>query len=100
MIPANRIDPAARNIMNFFWPLPNQPGTIADGYGVFQQFVPVNARPAARRPARSTTRLSGNDSLFLRGSYQHRDPAGRHLRGRQRAHQPAASSRARSTPRP
>ena len=32
MIPANRIDPTARNIMDFFYPLPNQ-GTFANGYG-------------------------------------------------------------------
>src|SRR5688500_9851091 len=39
VIPGNRIDPAARAVMDFFYPLPNQ-GTMANGYGVFQQFVP------------------------------------------------------------
>jgi hypothetical protein len=31
-IPAGRIDPAARSIMEFFYPLPNR-GTLANGYG-------------------------------------------------------------------
>ena len=75
VIPANRIDPAARNIMNFFWPLPNQPGTISGGYGVFQQFVPIT-RDRERADLRLDHEVSGNDSLFLRGSYQHRDPQG------------------------
>src|SRR5437762_6340380 len=33
VIPSNRIDPAARAVMDFFYPLPNQ-GTMANGYGV------------------------------------------------------------------
>ena len=37
------------HIMDFFYPLPNQ-GTLANGYGVFQQFVPADAQPPARRP--------------------------------------------------
>src|SRR4051812_36079147 len=32
IIPSDRIDPAARKIMDFFYPLPNQ-GTLATGYG-------------------------------------------------------------------
>ena len=41
VIPADRIDPAATKIMNFFYPLPNQGIDRRDGgYGVFQQFVP------------------------------------------------------------
>ncbi len=39
VIPANRLDPTAQNILNFFYPLPNQ-GTLATGMGVYQQFVP------------------------------------------------------------
>jgi hypothetical protein len=72
VIPASRIDPAARRIMDFFWPLPNQ-GTLANGYGVFQEFVP-KTRNRQRFDARVDHELSQNDSLFLRGSYQHRDP--------------------------
>jgi hypothetical protein len=75
VIPANRIDPAARNIMNFFWPLPNQPGTVSGGYGVFQQFVPIN-RDRERADLRLDHEVSGTNSLFLRGSYQHRNPQG------------------------
>ena len=46
MIPGDRVDQAARNIMNFFYPLPNQ-GVLANGYGVFQQFVPQTRKPAS-----------------------------------------------------
>ena len=74
IIPANRIDPVAQKVMNFFYPLPNQDGTVNGGYGVFQQF-----RPETRNRQRTDGRLdyqpSGNDTVFLRGSYQHRDPS-------------------------
>jgi hypothetical protein len=73
IIPADRIDPAARNIMNFFWPLPNQSQTVSGGYGVFQQFVPVT-QDRHRADLRLDHEASKNDSLFLRGSYQFRDP--------------------------
>jgi hypothetical protein len=72
VIPTNRIDPAARAIMDFFYPLPNQ-GTMANGYGVFQQFVP-KTRERQRSDLRLDHELSNDDSLFLRGSYQHRNP--------------------------
>ena len=41
--------------------------------GVYQQFVPRRATASAPTSA-STTRRASKDSLFLRGSYQHRDP--------------------------
>jgi len=72
VIPANRIDPAARDVMGFFWPLPNQ-GTIANGYGIFQQFVPKQ-RTRNRADLRLDHEATANDSIFLRASYQHRDP--------------------------
>jgi Carboxypeptidase regulatory-like domain len=72
IIPANRIDPAAINIMNFYYPLPNQ-GTLATGFGVFQQYVP-QARNRERADLRIDHEASPNDSIFLRGSYQKRDP--------------------------
>ena len=72
VIPANRIDPAARNILDFFYPLPNQ-GTLASGMGVFQQFVP-ETQNRQRADLRIDHEASKNDSLFLRGGYQHRDP--------------------------
>ena len=72
MIPGGRIDPAARAVMDFFYPLPNQ-GTMANGYGVYQQFVP-KTRKRQRADLRLDHEFSKNDSLFLRTSYQHRNP--------------------------
>ncbi len=72
IIPANRIDPAAQGILNFFYPLPNR-GTLATGMGVYQQFLP-ETRKRQRADLRIDHELSKNDSLFVRGSYQSRDP--------------------------
>jgi hypothetical protein len=72
-IPAGRIDPAARSIMEFFYPLPNR-GTLANGYGVFQQFVP-QTRKRHRADGRVDAELTQDDSLFFRGSLQYRDPS-------------------------
>jgi hypothetical protein len=72
VIPGSRIDPAARAIMDFFYPLPNQ-GTFANGYGRYQQFVP-KVRERHRGDFRVDYQPSGNDSVFARGSYQHRNP--------------------------
>ena len=71
--PSDRIDPSATKIMQMFYPLPNQ-GAVANGYGVFQQFVP-QTRKRQRFDIRLDSELTKNDSLFLRGSYQHRDPS-------------------------
>src|SRR5690606_4856287 len=38
VIPADRISPAARNIMSTFYPDPNQ-GTLANGYGTYRQIL-------------------------------------------------------------
>src|SRR5947208_5898329 len=73
VIPGDRIDPAAKSIMNFFYPLPNQ-GTLASGYGVFQQFVP-ETRHRQRADLRIDYEASKNDSVFIRSSYQNRDPS-------------------------
>jgi Carboxypeptidase regulatory-like domain/TonB dependent receptor len=72
VIPGNLIDPAARTIMDFFYPLPNQE-PLANGYGVFQQFVP-QTRNRHRGDIRLDHQATTNDTLFFRGSYQHRDP--------------------------
>lgn len=72
VIPSNRIDPAARAILDFFYPLPNQ-GTIANGYGIFQQFVP-KTRERHRGDIRFDYEASPNDTFFARGSYQSRNP--------------------------
>ena len=58
VIPTGRIDPAARAIMDFFYPLPNQ-GTMANGYGVYQQFVP-----------QTRERQRGDIRIDLRGGQQ------------------------------
>ena len=72
VIPASRLDPIAQNVMSFFYPLPNQ-GTLANGYGVFQQFVP-KTRIRHRADVRIDHEATKNDSIFLRASYQRRDP--------------------------
>ena len=73
VIPSDRIDPSATKVMNMFYPLPNQ-GTVANGYGVFQQFVP-ETRKRQRFDIRLDSEVTKNDSVFFRGSYQHRDPS-------------------------
>ena len=90
VIPADRIDPAARNIMDFFYPLPNQGADSPAATASSSSSCPRPATATAPTSA-STTRPRTNDSIFLRGSYQYRDPQHDHLRGRQRPHQPAAS---------
>jgi Carboxypeptidase regulatory-like domain len=72
VIPGNLIDPSAQKIMNFFYPLPNQ-GTLATGYGVYQQFVP-ETRDRQRVDGRIDYEASKNDSVFVRTSYQNRNP--------------------------
>jgi Carboxypeptidase regulatory-like domain len=72
VIPSNRIDTAARNVVNFFYPLPNQ-GTFANGYGRFQQFVP-ETRKRHRADARIDHEAGENDRIFVRSSYQHYGP--------------------------
>ena len=72
VIPSDRIDPAARAVLDFFYPLPNQ-GTMANGYGVYQQFVP-QTRDRQRGDIRVDYEPTTNDSVFARGSFQHRNP--------------------------
>jgi hypothetical protein len=72
VIPGDRIDPAARAIIERYYPLPNQ-GTLANGYGVFQQFLP-QTRNRQRGDLRLDYEAGKNDTIFLRTSYQHRNP--------------------------
>ena len=72
VIPANRIDPLAQRMLDFYYPLPNQ-GTLATGMGVYQQFVP-HTRNRERADLRIDHEATQNDSLFLRASYQNRNP--------------------------
>jgi len=73
IIPAGRIDPTAQRMLDFYYPLPNQ-GTLSSGMGVFQQFVP-HTQNRNRGDLRFDHEISEKDSLFVRGSYQNRDPA-------------------------
>ena len=71
-IPADRIDPSARKIMDFFYPLPNQE-PLANGYGAYRQIVPLD-RNRDRADFRVDHELTKKDSLFSRFSWQNRDP--------------------------
>ncbi len=72
VIPAGRLDPAAQKAMDFYYPLPNA-GTLANGFGRYRQFVP-QTRKRQRADLRIDHELNSKNSLFIRGSYQHRDP--------------------------
>jgi hypothetical protein len=72
-IPAERIDPAARRVIDFFYPLPNQSGTSNQGYGTYRQILPLS-RDRERADVRIDHELTGKDSLFVRTSWQGRDP--------------------------
>jgi hypothetical protein len=72
-IPAERIDPSARRIVDFFYPAPNQANLAAGGYGAYRQIVPQERR-RDRADVRVDHELSGRDSLFARVSWQRRDP--------------------------
>ena len=72
VIPAGRINPNAQKILDYYYPLPNQ-GTLSSGMGVYQQFVP-QTRNRQRADLRIDHEASKNDSIFLRASYQHRNP--------------------------
>jgi carboxypeptidase family protein len=73
IIPADRIDPLAQRMLDFYYPLPNA-GSLSTGMGVFQQFVP-ETQNRHRADLRLDHEISNADSLFVRGSYQHRDPS-------------------------
>lgn len=72
-IPAERLDPAAVRIMNFFYPLPNQTQTSNGGFGTYRQILPLS-RNRDRTDARIDHELTAKDSIFVRGSWQNRDP--------------------------
>ena len=71
--------PRGQNILNFFYPLPNQ-GTLATGMGVYQQYIP-ETRNRQRADLRIDHEVSSKDSLFLRGELpEPRPPASRSRR--------------------
>jgi outer membrane receptor protein involved in Fe transport len=72
-IPADRLDPAAVRVVNFFYPLPNQSNTSNGGYGTYRQILPLT-RARDRADVRIDHELTGKDSLFVRASWQNRDP--------------------------
>jgi hypothetical protein len=72
-IPAERIDPAARQIIDFFYPAPNQSGTSNGGFGTYRQILALN-RSRERADGRIDHELTKKDSIFVRGSWQDRTP--------------------------
>lgn len=74
VIPAGRLDATAQKVMDMFYPAPNFT-PLANGYGRYRQFTPVT-RKRQRADLRIDHELGPKDQLFLRGSYQWRDPAG------------------------
>jgi hypothetical protein len=72
-IPAERIDPAARRIIDFFYPLPNQAASSNQGFGTYRQILPLS-RDRERADLRIDHELTGKDSVFVRTSWQGRDP--------------------------
>ena len=73
VIPADRIDPAATRILDFFYPLPNQPAVAQGGYGTYRQILALE-RTRDRADGRIDHELTNDDSLFARMSWQRRDP--------------------------
>ena len=71
-IPANRLDPAAQNIIGMFYPERTR-RTLANGYGTYRQILPLT-RNRDRADGRIDHELTSNDSLFGRVSWQRRDP--------------------------
>jgi hypothetical protein len=72
-IPTERLDPASVRIVNVFYPLPNQSNTSNGGYGTYRQILPLT-RARNRADARIDHELTPRDSVFVRGSWQDRNP--------------------------
>lgn len=72
-IPADRIDPSARRIIDFFYPMPNQAATSNGGYGTYRQILALD-RSRERIDGRIDHELTSKDSVFVRASWQTRDP--------------------------
>jgi carboxypeptidase family protein/TonB-dependent receptor-like protein len=72
-IPAERLDPSALKMINLFYPLPNQSNTAAGGFGAYRQILPLS-RDRDRTDLRIDHELSSKDSIFVRTSWQRRDP--------------------------
>jgi len=72
-IPADRLDPSAVKIVSYFYPSPNQSNTSNGGFGTYRQILPLN-RDRDRTDLRIDHELTGKDSIFVRASWQRRDP--------------------------
>lgn len=72
-IPADRIDPAAPKIIDFFYPLPNQATSSNGGFGTYRQILALG-RSRERVDGRIDHELTSKDSIFVRASWQNRDP--------------------------
>jgi len=72
-IPVERLDPAARRILDHFYPLPNQSATSNGGFGTYRQILPLT-RDRDRADARVDHEVTGRDSVFTRLSWQRRNP--------------------------
>ena len=72
--PAERIDPAARQILDFFYPLPNQANDVDRRLRRLSRRSFRSAATATAPTCASTTSSTGRDSLFSRFSWQTRDP--------------------------
>ena len=72
-IPAERIDPAAQRIIDFFYPAANQSGASNGGFGTYRQILALN-RSRERADGRIDHELTKKDSIFVRGSWQDRTP--------------------------
>jgi hypothetical protein len=71
-IPADRLDPAAQNIIRTFYPDANQT-SLGNGYGTYRQILALT-RNRDRADGRIDHELTSSDSLFGRVSWQRRDP--------------------------
>ena len=65
-IPADRIDPSARRILDFFYPLPNQANLAAGGYGAYRADPPAGARSRSRGRARRSRAVGPRFALRAR----------------------------------
>ena len=72
VIPANRIDPSAQKILDFFYPHANL-ASLASGLGRAQYFDNLETQ-RNRWDARVDHELSSNNSVFVRYSDQRRNP--------------------------
>jgi len=71
-IPTTRIDPSAQKILDFFYPHANAP-SLASGLGRAQLFDNLETT-RNRYDARVDHELTSDDSLFVRTSFQRRNP--------------------------